>query len=181
MASRRTPLITASAAVFALAGGYGLYLATAAPPPPELAQAPMNITNVIPPAFIMAVDNSGSMTFHNQFPGSDGYARWSNSGKNFFSAPGVLRTSGNASFSYSYTGPRIGTGYYGIPPIDAFGFARSPDFNPAYFDRSRPTDVQLLILGTPAHRYHGEDDAKLASRTQMWKAIDRAALAARVR
>ena len=33
MASRRTPLITASAAVFALAGGYGLYLATAAPPP----------------------------------------------------------------------------------------------------------------------------------------------------
>ena len=26
MASRRTPLITASAAVFALAGGYGLYL-----------------------------------------------------------------------------------------------------------------------------------------------------------
>lgn len=55
------------------------------------------------------------------------------------------------------------------------------EFNPAYFDRSRPTDVQLLILGTPVHRYHGEDDAKLASRTQMWKAIDRAALAARVR
>ena len=55
------------------------------------------------------------------------------------------------------------------------------EFNPAYFDRSRPTEVQLLTLSTPAHRYHGEDDAKLASRTQMWKAIDRAALAARVR
>ena len=149
MASRRTPLITASAAVFALAGGYGLYLATAAPPPPELAQAPMNITNVIPPAFIMAVDNSGSMTFHNQFPGSDGYARWSNSGKNFFSAPGVLRTSGNASFSYSYTGPRIGTGYYGIPPIDAFGFARSPDFNPAYFDPEITYQPWLTADGTP--------------------------------
>ena len=149
MASRRTPLITASAAVVALAGGYGLYLATAAPPPPELAQAPMNITNVIPPAFIMAVDNSGSMTFHNQFPGSDGYARWSNSGKNFFSAPGVLRTSGNASFSYSYTGPRIGTGYYGIPPIDAFGFARSPDFNPAYFDPEITYQPWLTADGTP--------------------------------
>lgn len=55
------------------------------------------------------------------------------------------------------------------------------EINPAYFDRSRPTDIQLLILTTPAHRYHGEDDAKLTSRTAMWNALDRAALAARVR
>lgn len=55
------------------------------------------------------------------------------------------------------------------------------EINPAYFDRARPTDVQLLVLTTPAHRYHGEDDAKFASRTAIWNALDRAALAARVR
>lgn len=55
------------------------------------------------------------------------------------------------------------------------------EINPAYFDRARPTDVQLLVLTTPAHRYHGEDDAELASRTAVWRALDRAALAAYVR
>ena len=55
------------------------------------------------------------------------------------------------------------------------------EVDPAYFDRSRPADVQLLILTTPSHRYHGESDAELAVRTAVLKALDRAALAARVR
>ena len=55
------------------------------------------------------------------------------------------------------------------------------EVDPAYFDRSRPADVQLLILTTPSHRYHGESDAELAVRTALLKALDRSALAARVR
>lgn len=55
------------------------------------------------------------------------------------------------------------------------------ELNPDYFDRTRPADVQLVILSTPAGRYHGEDDAKLAARTAVWNGLDRAALAARVR
>ena len=62
MASRHTQLASVAAVVLLAAGGYGLHLATAQSVPPDLSQTPMNITNVIPPAFIMGVDNSGSMT-----------------------------------------------------------------------------------------------------------------------
>ncbi len=119
--------------------GYYLYDAFSTQGVGDLAQAPLNIESQVTPSFIMAVDDSGSMSFHNQFPASDGYACWQNGGSastsSFFSSVGVLRTSGTVCiYSYSYTGPRIGTGYYGIPPVDNYGFARSPDFNPAYFN-----------------------------------------------
>lgn len=120
----------------------------------ELAQAPLNVEVQIPPAFIMAVDDSGSMTFHNQFPAADGYACWQNTGSastsSFFQSAGVLRTSGTScEYSYSYTGPRIGTGYYGIPPVDNYGFARSSDFNPAYFNPTVKYEPWLNSDGTP--------------------------------
>ena len=126
MASRRTPLITASAAVFALAGGYGLYLATAAPPPPELAQAPMNITNVIPPAFIMAVDNSGSMSSDETLfktPTGPGYL--DNTTRSFFNASGNLRQSGGTSITKHMDG-----GY----DADYYGALRNPAYNRAFFN-----------------------------------------------
>ncbi|WP_081770082.1 pilus assembly protein [Luteimonas huabeiensis] len=110
---------------------YSVFAAQAKPGAP-LAQAPMNTQVQVPPAFIMAVDDSGSMTFHNQFPGNDGYACWS--GSSFFASAGVPRTSGTCTFAYSYTGPRAGSSFLGIPPVDTYGFARSPDFNPSYFD-----------------------------------------------
>ncbi|MFO4987407.1 hypothetical protein RCK87_27065, partial [Salmonella enterica subsp. enterica serovar 1,4,[5],12:i:-] len=73
------------AAAVAVAGGYGLYLATAATPPPELAQSPMNITNVIPPAFIMGVDNSGSMsTDETLFRTATGPGYLNNTTRSFF-------------------------------------------------------------------------------------------------
>jgi type IV pilus assembly protein PilY1 len=136
MASRRIKLVSMSA-VLLLAGGYGLYLATAQEGPPELAQAPMNITNVIPPAFIMAVDDSGSMTFETLFPARDGYGCWDTGTSNpFFNNDGSLRTAGNCGFHHllPYPGHRIDGNRYAIPPIDLFGFARSPAYNPAYFD-----------------------------------------------
>src|SRR5690606_37242423 len=89
----------------------------------------------VPAAFIMAVDDSGSMTFQNQFPAADGYACWDQNSASFFSSPGVLRTSGTSCrYAYIYPSARIGWEYHGIPPFDTFGFARSPDFNPAYYD-----------------------------------------------
>lgn len=140
MASRRIKLVSASVALL-LVGGYGLYLATAQESPPELAQAPMNITNVIPPAFIMAVDDSGSMTFETLFPGRDGYGCWgTDSTHPFFNNNGSLRTaagtSGTCGFHhlFPYPGHRIDGNRYAIPPIDLFGFARSSAYNPSYFD-----------------------------------------------
>jgi len=138
MASTRTKILSASAVV-ALMGGYGLYMATAQVAPPELAQAPMNITNVIPPAFIMAVDDSGSMTFETLFPGRDGYGCWNTGTTNpFFESNGALRTTGNCNFHHviPFPGYRIDTGRYAIPPIPLFGFARSPQYNASYYDPS---------------------------------------------
>lgn len=132
MATLRLKSIAIISGLLVLGAGYGLYRATAQVVPPVLAQAPLNMEVTIPPAFIMAVDNSGSMSFHNQFPGADGYARWS--GSSFFTSPGVLRETGGTTYAYGYTGIRIGDAYRGIPPVDQFGFARSSDFNPAYFN-----------------------------------------------
>ncbi len=140
--------------VIAMSGwlAYSVFAAQAKPGAP-LAQAPMNTQVQVPPAFIMAVDDSGSMTFHNQFPGRDGYACWS--GSSFFSSGGVLRTSGTCNFAYSYTGPRIGATYLGIPPVDTHGFARSPDFNPSYFNPEITYEPWLNADGTP---YGGDAD-----------------------
>ncbi len=54
------------------------------------------------------------------------------------------------------------------------------ELNPAYFDRSRPDAVQLLVVETPEERTHGENDASLAARMAVWKALDHARLAALV-
>jgi hypothetical protein len=54
------------------------------------------------------------------------------------------------------------------------------ELNPAYFDRSRPDTVQLLVVETPEERTHGENDASLAARMAVWKALDHARLAALV-
>ncbi|PZP69483.1 MAG: hypothetical protein DI592_22740, partial [Stenotrophomonas maltophilia] len=53
-----------------------------------LAQAPLNNQVQTPPAFIMAVDDSGSMTFQTQFPGQDGAG--CASGGSFFDRNGNL-------------------------------------------------------------------------------------------
>lgn len=102
-----------------------------------LAQTPLELGDVVPPNFIMAVDDSGSMTFQTLFPAQDGMACWSDSDESFFSGSGdntTLRTSGGCDYNYVMEGPRLGDGYQGIPPIDTFGFARSPDYNPSYYN-----------------------------------------------
>lgn len=96
-----------------------------------LAQEPMHLGATVPPNFVMAIDDSGSMTFQTMFPGTDGEACWSNG--SFFDASKNLNTSGSCDYFYVVPGPRVND-YYGIPPFDAYGFARSPDFNPTYYN-----------------------------------------------
>ncbi|GAB3507873.1 pilus assembly protein [Pseudoxanthomonas daejeonensis] len=129
MAPRRTRLIAISAtAAAAIAGGYGLYLA-AQTAPPELAQAPMNITNVIPPAFLMAVDNSGSMsTDETLFRTATGPGYLSSN--SFFDSSGNLRTSGTSVTKH------MDGGYN----ADFYGALRSPEHNRAFFN---PTTTYL--------------------------------------
>lgn len=133
--SRKISLAVA-ALVAAGAGGYWVYRADAVQGQGVLAQAPLNIQTTVAPAFMMTVDDSGSMTFETLFPGQDGMACFS--GGSFFSAPRVLRTAGTCSYHHliphSGTRYRIGTNRYAVPPLDAFGFARSPTYNPQYFN-----------------------------------------------
>ncbi|UNK50594.1 pilus assembly protein [Lysobacter sp. S4-A87] len=94
-----------------------------------LAQEPMHLGSTVSPNFIMAIDDSGSMTFQTMFPGADGEGCWSSN--SFFNGLN-LRTSGSCDYLYVLPGTRINN-YRGIPPFDAYGFARSPDYNPTYY------------------------------------------------
>ncbi len=150
MASSRA--LIATAVLLAGAGGaYWYYNADAVQATGALAQVPLNSGVVVPPAFVMAVDNSGSMTFQTLFPGQDGAAFWEYDARGtngfFVTENGVprLRTRQDItnngdwdSSGYHHTIPspdyRIGGDRHAIPPIDNFGFARSSDYNPAYFN-----------------------------------------------
>jgi type IV pilus assembly protein PilY1 len=158
--------VISSLAVVGIAGLY-LHDAFSAQAEGELAQSPLNVDSQVPPAFIMAVDDSGSMTFQNQFPASDGRACWVNGGSvqnsSFFSDSGVLYDDTGSvpsgydrqcKFSYSYTGTRITNGSITdnnrtIPAIDGYGFARSPDFNKAYFNPAISYEPWLDSSGNP--------------------------------
>lgn len=116
-------------------GGVGMvgYNLLAAQAQGALAQAPLNNQVQTPPAFIMAVDDSGSMTFQTQFPAQDGTACWDRNSRSFFNGS-ALRTSGSTcNYFYVLPGTRVNS-YYSIPPIDSLGFARSPTYNPTYFN-----------------------------------------------
>ncbi len=125
MAIRRIPLIIAVSAALLAAGGYGLYRATAQSAAPVLAQAPMNITNLITPAFIMAVDNSGSMVDDEAlFRTANGDGRFQNN--SFFDSSGLPYESGGTEVSKHMDQ----SGTYS----DRFAALRSPKHNRAFFN-----------------------------------------------
>ncbi len=150
MASRLTKSLIASGFVAAAAGGYFIYNLMAAQGQGLLAQAPLNTQLQVTPAFVMVTDDSGSMMFQNQFPGADGKACWNrdNNGQpySFFYTTGNNRgnlreSGGTCSFAYSYgahyrLSDQNSNSWTGIPPVDTLGFARSSEYNPAYFDPS---------------------------------------------
>lgn len=152
MASRRIKLITAASALVLGVGGYFLYSVFAVQGQGTLAQAPLNDQIVIPPAFIMAVDDSGSMTFETLFRGDNGQGHWTAATaatNGFYNSGGTLNASGTGLYAHVIpNGINIdANGRLGIPPIDNFGFARSPEENPSYFDPA--------IVYTPWRRADG--------------------------
>ncbi|MGO1069261.1 pilus assembly protein [Lysobacter sp. CA199] len=145
MASQRAYLLSATVALALGAGGYWLY-SNAVQGEGTLSQVPMNVQNKVTPAFIMAVDDSNSMTFERLFPGGDGRMQWNTDTNSFFNDAGQLDRIGDSCnndnndcylFLYPHTSYRQ---YYSagraIPPIDTLGFARSPDINGSYFNPS---------------------------------------------
>ncbi|WP_246194209.1 pilus assembly protein [Pseudoxanthomonas jiangsuensis] len=127
-------LALASFAVLGTAGYY-LYSVRAQATPPDLAQAPLHVSKTIPTAFIMALDDSGSMVWEMLNNTRDGVYVWN--GTSFYNGSEAWgydsAPAGDARFYYNF--PVAGHSDDSVmPPIDAFGFARSPDVNTAYFD-----------------------------------------------
>lgn len=133
MASRRFKWTAAGSTVAAIGLVLVGYNLIAAQGQGTLAQEPLATKTNATPSFIMAVDDSGSMTFQTQFPGMDGEGCWNTTRRSFFDANGQLYTSGNCDYFYVLPGTRINN-YYGIPPFDSLGFARSAAYNPTYFN-----------------------------------------------
>ena len=142
MIKRKTGITATAAALLLGVGGYFAYSLFAAQGQGELSQVPMNSVSNAPPAFIMAVDDSNSMTFERIFVGGDGRMQWN--GSSFFSSAGVFYNVGqgcanNSVDCYVYLFPHNGynSSYSpgrAIPPLDVFGFARSPTYNAGYFN-----------------------------------------------
>ncbi|MGH8037150.1 MAG: pilus assembly protein [Stenotrophomonas sp.] len=133
MASRKFKWTAAGSAVAVIGLGLVGYNLIAAQGQGTLAQEPLATKVNSTPAFIMAVDDSGSMNFQTQFPGMDGEGCWNTTRQSFFDANGQLYTAGNCDYFFVLPGPRINS-YYGVPPLDSLGFARSSAYNPTYYD-----------------------------------------------
>ncbi len=132
MASRKFRFMAAGGAALALGGGYFIYTLMAAQGQGTLAQAPLNIQVQTAPAFLMALDDSGSMLWETLNNTRDGVYRWDGSS---FYKQGVANGYGDSVQRYLYVFPSYGRdSQVAIPPLDNFGFARSPDVNPSYYD-----------------------------------------------
>ncbi len=157
MATRRFKWMAAGSTVAAVGLAFLGYNLIAAQGQGVLAQEPLATRSGATPSFIMAVDDSGSMNFQTQFPGRDGEGCWDTGRRSFFDASGQLNTAGNCDYFFVVPGPRINN-YYGVPPIDSLGFARSAAYNPSYYD---PTVFyEPWAKGTRPTTYYANSDPK---------------------
>lgn len=132
MASRKIRFMAAGGAALALGGGYVIYSLMAAQAQGTLAQAPLNIQVQTAPAFLMALDDSGSMLWEVLNNTRDGVYRWG--GKSFYNGSEPYGYVDGGSM-YHYVFPSYGRdSNRALPPLDAYGFVRSPDINGSYFD-----------------------------------------------
>ena len=143
-----TPKLAAlAAALLTLAAGLSApAMAQAAALP--ISQEPLYITNRIKPAFIMAIDDSGSMQWETLFAAQDGGATWNGAVDSFYhptqTGPDgrprayLPNETGNGDGLRDYLElfpfPERGTQRNSFPPIPNFGFARANVFNPSAFD-----------------------------------------------
>jgi type IV pilus assembly protein PilY1 len=105
-----------------------------------IATEPLFLKGQIKPAFIMAVDDSGSMNLETLFETRDGALYWGGSGTGsnpygFYTSSGANRDDNSSQFSYLFNSnhsPRRDEAR--IPPLDSFGMARSHEFNPGYYN-----------------------------------------------
>lgn len=140
MVSQKKKWITAASLGVLVAGGWLTYGLLAKQGQGTLSQQPLNIQVPATPAFLMALDDSGSMLWETLNPTRDGVYRWVDSGNRnlttgFYSGTSPYGYGQGTGQNYYYLTPSYGrSGDAALPPLDAYGFARSPDVNTAYFN-----------------------------------------------
>lgn len=106
--------------------------------PLDIAQSPLFLSTRVKPGFLMVIDDSGSMNWETLFAAADGQGFWgrdnTSSPYSFYTNSGTARQSGSGDFLQLFPYPSRSTDRNTIPATPNFGFARSPQFNPAYYD-----------------------------------------------
>lgn len=148
------------ACVALLAWGIGSYAGAQSTPWPS---TPLFIGLSVPPALVLAIDDSGSMDSEVLLPTNDGALWWHTGDQSFVGRnqndnleAGALNYNGagNANSTwkkYTYLFPNgTGTGnrlygdatndHFAAPPLPQFAFLRSPNYNGQYYD---PTQTYL--------------------------------------
>ncbi|MFE8072812.1 PilC/PilY family type IV pilus protein [Marinobacteraceae bacterium S3BR75-40.1] len=110
------------------------------------ASQPLFLEGSVKHNILLSIDDSGSMDFETLFPTNDG-ALWLHSDGSFVNSDGTLKDSSGSvsSGKYTYLFPNGQNGsyngramlagsHYAIPPVKPFAFARSAEYNKAYYD-----------------------------------------------
>ncbi|MEZ5455326.1 MAG: PilC/PilY family type IV pilus protein [Lysobacteraceae bacterium] len=100
----------------------------------DIADTPLYVQAPVKPAFIMAVDDSGSMQWEILARNQDGELVWNTTDDSFFKDDGSLQSSGVTDYLELFPFPGRGTKRKAVPPTPNFGFARSHEFNPMYYN-----------------------------------------------
>ncbi|MEX2496950.1 MAG: PilC/PilY family type IV pilus protein [Woeseia sp.] len=142
-------ILRSAVSVFALA--VLPFVLAGAPARAEISQEPLVLTAPVNPNLILGIDDSGSMDGELLMPANDGALWWHTGNQSFADGSSVnFNPDGSANDTwkkYVYLFPN-GTGltdgrrnyadsthdHYAVPPVPAFAFARSPEFNSAYFN-----------------------------------------------
>ncbi|MBD3671015.1 MAG: hypothetical protein HUJ29_09605, partial [Gammaproteobacteria bacterium] len=127
--------------------------------PGPLADAPIFLSNAAKPGVILAIDDSDSMDFELLLPTNDGILWWYTEDDSFVgrdendnSQAGRLNYNQDGTaddkwkkfvylfpngYESSYNGERLFRDdvddHFAVPPVDAYAYTRSPDYNAAYY------------------------------------------------
>jgi type IV pilus assembly protein PilY1 len=114
--------------------GAGLTVSSAGNAAPgALASKPLWMGASVKTNVILALDDSGSMAWEMIFPADQGRLTLNSSTGSFFNASGLgFNYNNSGSDEFNVVSPWLGG--LEVPPIDAYGFARSPDYNGMYYN-----------------------------------------------
>ncbi|MEM9102479.1 MAG: PilC/PilY family type IV pilus protein [Pseudomonadota bacterium] len=121
----------------------------------EISETPAFAIGGVEPNVMLVLDDSGSMGFETVFPTNDGILRVNpNTGR--FEGNGELLFNGPFASSYRQVFSIPGVAALTTPPLDAYGFVFSAEYNGAYYDNN-VTYVPWPVYG--CYEPNGDNEA----------------------